>query len=309
MPERVRVVMNERSGSCMGRAAEIESAFRARGVPCQIAPIQSGANMTTTIRNAAAEPGTVVVAAGGDGTVSSVASALAGRAPMGVLPLGTLNHFAKDLGIPPTLTEAVSALIESTPRPVDLGSVNGQIFVNNSSLGFYPGMVLQRERLKKVGLNKWLSLLIASAQAFIRFRHITVTVTVARSADSDVPQTLIRSTPFLFVGNNEYVMQGAEAGTRKRLDGARLYLYMAPGATRLSILRLTLAALFHRVSKAEHFEALCVEEFTVQVTRRGKHRHLRVALDGEIRRMRSPLHYCIRPHALQVLAPIPEPPV
>jgi diacylglycerol kinase family enzyme len=305
MLERVRIVMNERSGSCMGRATEIQSTFAAHGIPSTIAPMRSGSSMKETIRAAAAEPGTIVVAAGGDGTVNCVASALADRAPMGVLPLGTLNHFAKDLGMPPTLPEAVAAIVSAKPRDVDLGSVNGRVFVNNSSLGFYPGMVLQRERLKKVGLNKWLSLLIASASAFIRFRHITVTVTVARTADSDVPQTLIRSTPFLFVGNNEYVMEGPEAGTRKRLDGARLYLYMAPGATRLSILGLTLAALRRRVSEAQHFEALCVEEFTVQVTRRGKHRHLRVALDGEIHRMRSPLHYCVRPQALQVLAPEP----
>ena len=294
MPERVRVFMNERSGGCEGRRTEVEDAFRAHGVACEVTSLRPHMNLPRMAREAAGRPGTTVVAAGGDGTVSGVASALAGsNKPMGVLAMGTLNHFAKDLGLPPQLGDEAKIIAEGSTRQVDLGEVNGRTFVNNSSVGFYPGMVIHRERLKKVGWNKWLSLLVASARAFIRFRHISVCVTVANG------ERMMRSTPFVFIGNNEYCMEGSEAGTRLRLDAGKLYLYMAPGATRMSLLRLTLASLMRRMRPDPHFESICVEEFTVDLRKRISS----VSLDGEVVRIKGPLHYRIRPGALKVFAP------
>ena len=298
MPARVHVFMNEKSGTCRGRREEMEAAFRAQHLPCTITLLKKGMDLPKLAAEAASVPGTVVVAAGGDGTVNAVASALAGsQTCMGVLPLGTLNHFAKDLGLPLTLPEAVRAIAQGFPRPVDLGEINGRIFVNNSSLGFYPGMVLHRERLKRVGWNKWLSLTVASVFGFFRFRRIQVELTL-----HDGSQTLPCTTPFLFIGNNEYAMEGAAAGSRTRLDQGRLYLYLAPGATRLSLLALTVAALRRRVSEAEHFESLCVERCTIRLKRRRTH----IALDGELVRVHTPLHYRIRPAALRVMALPPQ---
>ncbi len=293
MPRSVHVFMNERSGSCFGRREEVEAAFRAHNLPCQVTLVGRGMDLPRLAREAAEEPGAIVVAAGGDGTVNAIASALAGsRTCLGVLPLGTLNHFAKDLGLPLTLAEAVRAIAEGRPQPVDLGEVNGRLFVNNSSLGFYPGMVLQRERLKRVGWNKWLSLTVASVFGFLRFRRITVELTL-----QDGSERLSRTTPFLFIGNNEYRMEGSEAGSRTRLDGGRLYLSLAPGATRLSLLALTLAALRRKVAQAEHYESLCVQECTIHLKRRRTH----IAVDGELVRVGTPLCYRIHPGALQVL--------
>ena len=220
---------------------------------------------------------------------------------MGVLAMGTLNHFAKDLGLPAELADEAKVIAGSVARSVDLGEVNGHVFVNNSSIGFYPGMVLRRERLKKVGWNKWLSLLVASGRAFVRFRHIEVCISVPGE------ERRMRQTPFVFIGNNEYCMEGSEAGTRKRLDAGKLYLYMAPGATRRSLLRLTLAALMRRgdeVQQDPHFESFCVEEFTVDLRRRVSH----VSLDGEIVRLKGPLQYRILPGALKVMVPVPVAP-
>ena len=294
MPERVRVFMNEKSGGCAGRRTEVEDAFRAHGMACEVTSLRPRMDLPRLAREAAARSGTIVVAAGGDGTVSGIASALAGSGKaMGVLAMGTLNHFAKDLGLPPKLEDEAKVITEGNLRQVDLGEVNGRTFVNNSSLGFYPGMVLHRERLKKVGWNKWLSLLVASGRAFVRFRHISVCVTVPGG------ERLMRTTPFVFVGNNEYCMEGSGAGTRLRLDTGRLYLYMAPGATRIGLLRLTLASLMHRVHEDPHFESICVEEFTVDLRQRVSS----VSLDGEVVRLKGPLRYRIRPGALKVLAP------
>ena len=298
MPERVSVFMNESSGSCQGRRQEILDAFEHHNLPCEILPMGKPTTLRNRVRTAASQPGALVVAAGGDGTINGIASALVGTGfAFGVLPLGTLNHFAKDLGMPLDLPQAVAILATCPARPADAAEVNGHIFVNNSSIGFYPGMVRQRERLKQVGLNKWLSLTLASAHAFISFRRLSLCLNIDG-------QQLMRTTPFLFVGNNEYVMEGMEAGSRKRMDGGRLYLYLAPGATRWHILLITVAALFRRVQQAEHFESLCVESFTVdRLSRRGH-----VSLDGEIKRLPSPLHYRIRPASLSVVAPPPAAP-
>jgi diacylglycerol kinase family enzyme len=287
------VLMNKRSGSGRARAV-IERAFADAGVECQIKVLKRRINLSALVDDAVSR-GAAVVAAGGDGTVNCIANAVVKHpgAALGVLPVGTLNHFAKDMKLPLTLVDAAKVIGAGVTRMVDAGEVNGRLFVNNSSIGFYPGMVLQRERLKKVGLNKWLSLLVASFGQFVRFKHLNVCVTLATG------ERLVRTTPFVFVGNNEYTMEGAAAGTRARLDSGRLYLYMAPGATRLSLLRLTLAALRYKVNEMPNFESLCVEAFTVEHRRRV----MSVALDGEVVRVSGPLHYRIRPGVLRVLAP------
>jgi diacylglycerol kinase family enzyme len=292
----VRVLMNERSGGCDGRRAEIEAAFLDRGLACKVTPLQP--HMVLAWLRIPA--GTAVVAAGGDGTINSVASMLAGTETcMGVLALGTLNHFAKDLGLPLEVREAAGVIAEGAPKAVDVGEVNGHIFVNNSSLGFYPGMVLERERMKKAGRNKWLSLLIASARGLLRFRQLSVCITLSEKNEDGSAKKIVRTTPFLFIGNNEYTLQGTAAGTRVRLNGGRLHLALAPGATRRTLLRLCVAALRNRVHEEDHFESFCVEEFTVEQTRRRS----RVSLDGELRKIDGPLHYRIRPGALHVLCP------
>jgi diacylglycerol kinase family enzyme len=288
------VFLNESSGTACART-DIEQAFARAGVACQVRSLNRHLNLPAIIDYALAND-TFIVAAGGDGTVNCVASAIVNHHPeavFGVLPVGTLNHFAKDMKLPIELDEAVKVIAGGNTHPVDVGEVNGHLFVNNSSLGFYPGLVLQRERLKKVGWNKWLSLAYASLRSLIRFRNLKVGVTLPSG------ESLLRTTPFVFVGNNEYTMEGAAAGTRERLDTGKLYLYMAPGATRSSVLRLTWAVLRNKVHESPEFEAICVSDFTVEPKRRSGH----IALDGEVIRLKGPLHYRIRPGILKVLVP------
>ena len=104
---------------------------------------------------------------GGDGTVAAVAAGLVGsEVPFGVLPAGTLNHFAKDLGLPLELEAAARMLLSGHVIRVDLGEVNGRIFVNNSSVGFYPQIVRERERQQRGGRAKWAALASATAAVF-----------------------------------------------------------------------------------------------------------------------------------------------
>lgn len=237
------------------------------------------------------------VAAGGDGTVRAVAESVRGtEREFGVLALGTLNHFARDLRLPLELEGAVAGIAQSLTVAVDVGEVQSSsgkalVFVNNSSLGAYPAMVMERERMKKAGRNKWASLLLASMKAFVRFRCLTVTFEV----DGEERQC---TTPFLFVGNNEYCLDGARLGERDRLDGGRLCLYLAPGASRATMLRFVAAAAMGRLKALPEFVEFGTSEFTVDARRR---KRLRVSLDGEVRRLAGPLRYRICPGALRVL--------
>ena len=129
------------------------------GLDAAIELAHGGDEIAAAVRKAVAERPRMIVAGGGDGTVSTVAAALVDTdIVFGVLPLGTLNHFAKDLGVPLELADAVALLASGRPKRVDVGEVNGRIFVNNSSLGLYPDIVRDRERQqKRLGRGKWLA--------------------------------------------------------------------------------------------------------------------------------------------------------
>ena len=104
-------------------------------------------DVSELVRAAVRRGATVVAAGGGDGTVNAVASVLVGtETTLGVLPLGTLNHFAKDIGIPLEMEEALAVLRDGKVQHVDVGTVSDRIFINNSGLGLYPDMVFNRER-------------------------------------------------------------------------------------------------------------------------------------------------------------------
>jgi len=239
-----------------------------------------------------------VVAGGGDGTVSAVASMLAGNdAVLGVLPLGTCNHFAKDLGIPLDLAGAVRTILTGRVRTVDLGEVNGQLFLNNSSLGVYPQLVRGRIAEQHRGHRKWVALALAAAAAL---RHPSPVLVQLQAAglQADGAQALARRTPLLFVGNNRYSLAGPQAGRRARLDAGQLWVCTTREAGSCRLLGLAVRALAGHL-RAHDLEMQDTAEFWVETQRR----QIEVAWDGEVTTMVCPLHYRIRPGALRVMAP------
>ena len=252
-----------------------------------------GEQIIAAAQQAVQQGARTVVAGGGDGTVNAVASVLLGTGiALGVLPLGTLNHFAKDLRIPLTLEGAVEVIVRGRIRHVDVGEVNCRIFLNNSSLGLYPNIVRKREKQQRLGRGKWPAALWATVSALRRFPFLHVRLKIGAQ---EVP----RRTPFVFVGNNEYLMHGLSIGERKVLDGGKLSLYVAQNPGRLALLRFALRALFGRLAQARDFDVVLVENMEIET----RHKHLRVATDGEVSMMRTPLSYRVRPRALTVIAP------
>jgi YegS/Rv2252/BmrU family lipid kinase len=235
-----------------------------------------------------------IVIGGGDGTISAAAATLIGSdKALGILPLGTLNHFARDLGIPLTLGAAIAVIAAGHTRSVDVGTVNDHAFVNNSSVGVYPYMVADRDRRRSAfGLAKWQAMVLAAIRTLRRFPYRRLTVQAAGFA------TPYR-TPILFVGNNEYDLSLLSLGRRRQLDLGRLQIYVVHAQTRLGFILVAIKALFGFGRSARDLDMLEAPSFTVQ----SRTSRLPVALDGEVRIMQPPLHYEIRPAALRVFAP------
>ena len=212
---------------------------------------------------------------------------------MGVLPLGTLNHFAKDMGLPLDLGAAVTTIAARRTVRVDVGDVNGRTFLNNSSIGLYPDIVIARETLQRRGYRKWTAFVLATAAILRSYRGLVVKIT------SDGSMNVAR-TPFLLVGNNEYQTEGIHLGARPRLNGGRLSAYLAPRVHARELPRLFALALAGRARENHILQSFVARELQAETPGR---RSLRVAIDGEVVRMTTPLVFRTRPQALRVIVP------
>jgi len=293
-PARIPVLFNGSAGPSGASvdAAQLRALFAAHGIDVDI--VDAGASPERAARQALARQPRMIVAAGGDGTVSAVARvAVDTGTPLGILPLGTLNHFARDLGIPDSLETAIATLASGRIAAIDVGEVNGQVFVNNSSIGLYPRLVRHRTRLQhRLGRSKWRALLRATLTVLHRYPLVQVVVEAGA-------RTLARRTPLVFVGNNAYAMHGLEIGHRTRLDTGLLSLYIPRRAGRLALFAIAIRALFGRSPGADEFDSVLTPALRI-FTRRS---HVHVALDGETTSTHAPLVYRIRPRALQVIVP------
>ena len=219
--------------------------------------------------------------------MSAVAGELAdSKARMGILPLGTLNHFARDLGIPPTCRKLPWSSPPAKARAVDIAEVNGRTFVNNASIGLYPLMVMDRDaQRQRLGRSKRLAMLVASLRTMARFHSRRL------SLSTDGGEARV-DTPLLFVGNNDYRLALPSAGSRETLDDGELCVM---------VMRIEIAARFpcrHRPGASRHRPR----------RRHGPHRrrpgtgsrqrprsHLTLAMDGETLSLPPPLTFRIRP--------------
>jgi len=298
----VALILNPGSGA--GSAAEtserIATAFRAAGREVRITPARSRPELTEAVGAAIAGHAAVVVAGGGDGTVSAVAAALLGQdTPLGVLPLGTLNHFARDLGIPLGLEEAIQVILAGHTTAIDVGEVNGHTFLNNASLGLYPHIVLARRKHPARGIRKWVIAFWITLKVLSRHRSMGVRLSIG-------DEVALRRTAIVFVGNNEYRAAGLAAGSRESLSGGTLAIYLVNAGGRSHPFRLIRLA-WHMVLgvalDGDHLEMVRAPAVTVE----SKRSRLHIALDGEVDVFEVPLEFRSRPGALRVLVPAQEP--
>lgn len=298
---KIRAIVNVGGGSVAGREDElperVAAAFEAAGVEAELRFVEAQA-LDREFRAAAEGRGIdAVVAGGGDGTVSVAAQALAGTMrPLGILPLGTLNHLARDAGIPSELDAAAAVIAAGRARPIDVGEVNGRVFVNNSAVGLYPRIVRDKEdQRRRFGRSRRLALLLASLAAARRFSRHRLGIDIAGLRAGI-------ETPLLFVGNNVYETSLLTLGRREALDRGELCLYAPLVHGRLHFVGLGLRGIFGLTRQRDFVSLTGLSELMVR-SRRGT---LLVALDGEVEPIATPLRYRIRPAALRLIVP-PEP--
>jgi YegS/Rv2252/BmrU family lipid kinase len=277
-------------------AGDVRRAFAAHGRQAQVHGIQGG-QIADAVRSSLDDGARVVVAAGGDGTVNAVAAELVGRdeAALAVLPTGTLNHFARDLGLPSKMEDAVAVIAKGLARTIDVGDVNGHVFLNNSSIGLYARLVVGRERLQHGSrLGKWSAMVRAGWSVLQHPRSFSLALRVDG-------QDLCRRTPFVFVGNNDYVVEGVHSGERSRLDEGALSIYVLRPSGPWGLLLLAMRAIAGRIVHGRDLDQLHATSLQIE----SRHAQVEGARDGEVGMLDTPLRYRIRPRSLQVIAPPP----
>lgn len=290
---KIAVIINTGAGSFPDEALvnRVQEAFGRQDVDARVLAVKGNA-LRSTAQSLRDEGFELIVAGGGDGTLSTVAAELLGAdAALGVLPLGTLNHFAKDLGVPLDLDSAVELICTGAPAAVDVGWVNDHTFINNSSLGLYPDQVRLRQRWRK-RIGKWLALVLASIAVLARFSNLRITAEFNGKRIS-------RRCPLVLISNDEYKFEPGKLTRRERLDEGLLGVYLLNDVSRTGLLRMALHSLVFKLEDETSFESDKAAE-TIITTRR---RRIRVALDGEVYKLIPPLVYRSIPGSLKVIAP------
>ncbi|MEO6588339.1 MAG: diacylglycerol kinase family protein, partial [Pyrinomonadaceae bacterium] len=245
MTSQVKIIINRGSGkddNADERKSELEKLFAEHNLKAEISIADGGEQLIKFAKEAAQSDAEIVVAGGGDGTISAVASEIYKTDKLlGVLPFGTLNHFSKDLNIPPELADAVRIIAEKNSKKVDVGEINGTIFINNSSIGLYPQIVKDREdQQESLGRGKWSAAFWAGLKILRRHPFLSVKL---KSEDGE--KTI--KTPFVFVGNGAYEMDFFNIGKREEIADGKLSIYFLHKSGRKGLFFLILRTVFGRL--------------------------------------------------------------
>ncbi len=293
LPIKGTLLINPSSGARLAPAemTAIEEASRAAGL--EVLQFTPSLDVAQAIRQRTSEGVRLFVAAGGDGTVhSAVQSLINTESILGVLPIGTYNHFARDLGIPLAWRDALEVAVSGATSQIDCGRANERFFVNNVSMGLYPELVARRESRGR-GYPRWKARIWAAYGTLRSYPHVTVTL------ETEHHHEMIR-THVLMVSNNSYDLSriGVEA-PRATLKEGRLSVYWLPHLPRLSLMKFVAHYLAGRVHEAPGFRSFRTQRMRVESSRRSLH----LGIDGEVFSVAMPLVITIVPKSLLVKVP------
>jgi diacylglycerol kinase family enzyme len=298
---RYHVIFNPAAGGAQkaGLTTEaLENAFRENGLDATVDSDDS-ASLEERIACAMKSDADIIVAAGGDGTITALAGALAGTdRVLAILPLGTANLLARDLKVPLDYMQAIADFRAMEACAVDVGDVNGQVFLHKLVLGLAPALAAGREKLRD---EKGAGALFRFARYFVRtaMRPRRLAVRIA----TDDGQTKILRVRSIAVANNAYDEGVGMFFCRSCLDSGWLTIYALNRAGLREMARLTFRMLLGRW---KNDETLVIERAKA-VTLTSRRKMLQVMIDGEVSKMQPPLEFHIRPKALRILAPARAP--
>jgi len=283
----IPLFFNPDSGSADGIISELKNDDRLQCIAVR------PKNLAAKIDAAVADGSERILVSGGDGTLALAASRLAGKnSVLGIIPAGTLNHFAQRLRIPRQLEEFVEVALNGKPTPIDVGYVNDQMFINTSSVGAYTVFVRSRNHLQK-RLPYFFASLIAGLRRLMKFRKIQVMLHGEKL-----------QTPLVFVGVMERQLQLPYIGQTKEEGKRSLHLIAVESSNRMELVTLVLKSLFFGIdplSRGFTLKNQLIEEITLKYRRES--RRVRVALDGELIWLRAPLHYRYAKNEIVVSTP------
>lgn len=298
------IILNAGSGRTETdlRRAAIEEILAAAGRACFLEMIDDPAQLPATAQRLAARAtaeGGILVAAGGDGTINTVAhQAVLAGCPFGVLPQGTFNYFGRTHGIPEDLDEAVYALLRAKMRPVQVGLLNNKIFLVNASVGLYPQMIEEREQDKRhYGRTRIISILSAIKTALRPHRHLRITL------ELDGKERRMRTTT-LFVGNNRLQLEqvGMREGLIEAVEDGQLVGIAPRPMGKLGLLRLLVRGMLGRLGDDDELEAFAFRRLLVRTPSVYGRKRMKVAVDGEVEKMAMPLEFRVLEGRLLLLA-------
>lgn len=290
------IVRNRKSG-LLSRDLEIEEGIAllaAEGGEVINVYIDELSDLGEIVRKATEANALTVIACGGDGTVNMLANALVDtELRLAVVPSGTFNHFAKHIGMPLPIVESFQAIAAGQTELIDVGEVNGTVFVNFSTVGFYAHLIETRTALQKAGISKWTAFIRALIGEFMHYEPLSVVVEGAES-------TFAKKTPLVFVGNNMIQFGSLDAlAARESFTSGKLQVSLARDRGRWGMFLLALSALVSDIRNYFGFTTTTLEHMTIN----SPHRTITVTFDGEVKKITTPLEYTIRPRALRVVVP------
>ena len=248
----------------------------------EVVEIVGEVDVSREVRERVARGARLILAAGGDGTVHHVMQAMVNTdVAFGVIPIGTFNHFARDLGIPTDWHSALDVALFGERTVIDVGRVNDRFFVNNVSIGLYPEFLRSGARVSRFR---------ALYRTLRKYPHVTVAI------ESEFHQQLVRTHVFM-VSNNHYDLEriGVEA-PRTSLREGKLAVYWLPHTSRLRLMRFVTRYVRGRVREIPGFRSFRTRRLCVQSSRD----HLHVGIDGELFSLNTPLVITIAPQSLIV---------
>jgi YegS/Rv2252/BmrU family lipid kinase len=281
------LVYNPRSGN-RNFLNELEELLVKHGIEAETIKLSRG--WRKKVQNQINEDCQVLIAAGGDGTVREVAEVAANKdLSLAVLPLGTFNHFAKDLNIPMQVEEALELIKNGKAVAVDTASVNNYLFLNNSAVGLYPQLVSQRPQAGGA-FRKLVASVVSAFKILVDLKSYRVKISLDKR-----PVQESRAS-FIFVGNNEYQPSQIGFSNRTSLQAGVLSLYQLKTSKTLKIIWAFMKALLGRAGPKDNFGHQTAQDIRIDFRRSSA----RVSLDGELKKLKTPLHYQIRPKSLKV---------
>lgn len=298
------VVINPGSGEHDAAQTQqlLSRIFEEAGRSARFARITGSSMLVHACEQAASDAsrhGGILVVAGGDGSVNTAAqAALHHGCPLAVIPQGTFNYLAREHGIPLEAEAAARALLQARAQPVQVGLVNGEVFLVNASLGLYPQLLQDREAFKsRLGRHRWVAVLAALVTLFQWRRKLLLEV------ELDGRRSMLTTTT-LFVGNNRLQVErvGLEEEVTERMGGGRLVGVVIRPIGIAAMVGLVLRGALGRLGDADQVESFSFQDLRVKVAR---HRRVKIATDGEVQRMAPPIRFSVAPEPLRLMLPGP----